>query len=83
MEAWSYVVEHRKVNIKESNLHYIHYVGITPQHLTNGGVHFRGLAPGQHSSEETSQRWRAIGDTVTDLTGLGFEPTPTAPIAMF
>ena len=24
----------------------------------------RGLAPAQHSSEETSQRWRAVGDTV-------------------
>ena len=26
------------------------------------------LAPGQHSFEETSQRWRAVGDTASDLT---------------
>ena len=26
--------------------------------------HLRGLAPGQHSSEETSQRWRAVDNTV-------------------
>ena len=28
----------------------------------------------QHSSEETSQRWRAIGDTASDLTCPGIEP---------
>ena len=37
------------------------------------GAHLRGLAPGQHSSEESSQRWRVVGDTV-DLTGPGTEP---------
>ena len=36
-------------------------------------THIRGLAPGQHSSEETSQRWRAVGGTVSDLTGPGTE----------
>ena len=34
----------------------------------------RGLAPEQHSSESTSQRWRAVGDTVSDLTGPGIKP---------
>ena len=29
--------------------------------LTGGGAYLRGLASGQHSSEETSQRWRAVG----------------------
>ena len=29
----------------------------------SGGIHLRDLAHGQHSSEETSQRWRAVGDT--------------------
>ena len=43
----------------KSNLHYTR--GITPQHVTSG------LAPEQHSSEETLQRWRH------DLTGLGIE----------
>ena len=47
---------------KKSNLHYTR--GITPKYVTNGGAHPRGLAPGLHSSEETSQRWRAVGDTV-------------------
>ena len=28
------------------------------------GPNFRGLAPGLHSSEETSQRWQAVGVTV-------------------
>ena len=35
---------------------------------TNGGAHLRVLAPDQHSSEETSQRWRAVNDTVIDFT---------------
>ena len=34
----------------------------------------RGLEPGQHSFEETSQRWRAVGYTLSDLTGPGIEP---------
>ena len=49
----------RKLKSK-SNLHYT--CGITPKRVTSGGVHLRGLAPGQHSSEETSQRWQAVGD---------------------
>ena len=32
------------------------------------------LAPGQHSSEKTSQWRRGVGDTVSDFTGLGIEP---------
>ena len=31
-------------------------------------AHLRGLEPGQHSFEERSQRWRAVGDAVPDLT---------------
>ena len=48
--------------------------GITPKRVTSGGIHLRGLAPGRHSSEEISQRWRVVGDTVSDLTAPGFEP---------
>ena len=33
-----------------------------------------GLAPGQHSSKESSQWRRAVGYTVSDLTCLGIEP---------
>ena len=38
------------------------------------GVRPRVQAQGQHRSEETSQRWRAVGYAVSDLTGLGIEP---------
>ena len=48
--------------------------GITPKRVTSGGVHLFGVAPKQHSSEETSKRWRAVGDTVPDLTYPGIEP---------
>ena len=40
----------------------------------SGGARFRGLAPGQHSSEKTSQQWRAADDTVFYFTNLEFEP---------
>ena len=42
--------------------------------VTSSGAHLRGLARGQHSSEETSQRWRAVGDTVSNIAGPGIEP---------
>ena len=42
---------------------------------SNGGIHLRGLASDQHSSEEPWQRWRAVDDAVLDLTGPGVEPT--------
>ena len=51
---------------KRQNLHYTR--GITPKRVTSGEAHLRDLAPGQHSSEETSQRWRAVDNTVPDLT---------------
>ena len=61
-------------NLKKirSNLHYTRR--ITPKRVTSGGAHLCGLAPGQHSSEETSQWLRAIRDTVSDLTDSRFEP---------
>ena len=40
---------------KKSNLYYTR--GITPKRITSGEAHLRGLTPGQHSSEETSQQW--------------------------
>ena len=40
------------------------------------------LSAGQYSSEETLQLWRAVGDTVFDLTDPGFEPRSLAPIVM-
>ena len=38
--------------------------GILPKRVTSGGVHLRCLAPWQYSCGETSQQWRAVGDTV-------------------
>ena len=35
-----------------------------PKRVTSGEANLRDLAPGLHSSEEKSQRWRAVGDTV-------------------
>ena len=58
--------------LEHQNLHYTS--GITPKRVTSGGAHLRGLAPGLHSSEETSQRWRVVDDTVSNWTGLGIEP---------
>ena len=54
------IVDQKK---SKSNFHYTR--AITPKRVTSGGNHLRGLAPGQHSSDVTSQRWRAVGDTVS------------------
>ena len=54
--------------LKKSNLNYTR--GITPKCVTSAGAHLRGLGPGLHSSEETSQRWQHCAD----LTGPGIEP---------
>ena len=46
--------------------------------VTSGGAHLRGSAPGLHSSEETSQRWRAVGDTVPIWPTRDLNPRPPA-----
>ena len=40
---------------------------------TNHDAHLRGLALGPHSFKETSQRWRTVGDSASDLPGPGIE----------
>ena len=47
---------------------------ITPKRVTSGGIRLRSLAPGQQSSEETSQQWRVAGDAVSDMTGSENKP---------
>ena len=47
----------------------------------SGGVHLRGLAPGQYSSEETSQRWRTVRNTAFNLTDLGSEPQTSRAVS--
>ena len=42
--------------VMKSNLYYTR--GITSKRVTSGGALLSGLAPGQHSSKETTQRWR-------------------------
>ena len=60
-----------RVNKSKSNLYYTR--GITPKRVTSSGAHLRCFALEQHSSEETSKRWQAVGDTVSDLTEPGIE----------
>ena len=57
---------------QKSNLHCT--CCIMARRVTDSGVQLHGIAPGQHSFEELSQRWLAVGDTVSDLTGPGIEP---------
>ena len=53
--------------------------GITSKRVTSGRAHLHDLAPMQHSCEEVSQQWRAVGDSVTALSDPGIEPrTPRA-----
>ena len=61
------------------SLHLLYYRNV----VATGGARPLGLAPGQRRSEETSQRWRTVGYSVSDLTGLGIEPKPSASIATF
>ena len=63
--------QHASKNSFKSNPRYT--LAITPKRVTSSGVHLRGLAPGQHSFEETSQLWRAVDDTASDLIGLEIE----------
>ena len=65
-----------------SKKNFPHFYGITPKRVTSGGAHLRGLAPGQHSSEETSQRWRADIDTVFRLTRPGIKLKTSGSIEM-
>ena len=69
-----------KINIKS----YQNFIRrITPKRITSGGAHLRNLAPEQlHNYEETPQRWRAVGDTVSNLTRES-NPRHPAPITMY
>ena len=49
---------------------------LRPSMLRIGGAHFRVIAPESNIApfEEMLQRWQAIGNTVSNLTGLISEP---------
>ena len=66
---------------KNQNLHYAR--GIASKRVTSDEAQFRDLEPGQHGSEEMPQRWRAVGNTVSDSTGRELNPRPPAPIVMY
>ena len=70
---------HPFLAIYASNLYYRPTRNITPKSVTSGGAHARGLAPEHQNPEETRQRWRAVGNTVSDLTGPESNPRPIAP----
>ena len=63
----------------KSNLHYTRR--FTPKRVTSGGAHPRGLAPGQHSSEETWQWWQADSATVLIWQARDSNPKPPARLA--
>ena len=50
--------------------------------VMSGEAHLRGLAPGQHSFEETPQRWRAGDDAVSNLPVWESNPRSQASTAM-
>ena len=50
--------------------------------LTSGVAHLR-LAPELTAPKEQSQQWRAISDTVSDLTGPRIQPKSPTSIAIF
>ena len=54
---------------RESQKYNTHYTrDISPNRVNSARAHLRCLAPGQHSLEETSQLWQAVGDAVPRLT---------------
>ena len=55
--------------------------GIIPKRVTSGGVYLRSLAPGPHSSEETSQRWRAFFDSGSDWTDPRIQPQTSRTVS--
>ena len=64
----------QKLSNQNSNFHYTR--GIAPKRVTSGGAHLCGLAPEQSSSEKTSQRWRTVGDALSDFTESVIELQP-------
>ena len=57
----------------KSNLIYTRFIKFA-EVPKRGSEQPRGVSPGQCRSEKTSQRWRAVGYTISDLTSLGIEP---------
>ena len=67
-----------QTKLTKSNLVFNISRAILPNRATSSRAYLRGLAPRQHSCE-TSQRRRAVGGTVSDLTGPGIELQTSQP----
>ena len=63
----------------KSNLQRTH--GGTLKRVTSDGAYLRGLGRGQHCFQETSQQWRAVGDTGPIYPGRESKPRPPVPIS--
>ena len=78
---WYHLVEMCTQSYSTWNLN-LHYTrDNTTQRVTSGEISLHGSASGRLSCEETSRRWRAVGDTVFKLTSPGIGPRPLVPIA--
>ena len=75
-EENSLEVQHQK--IIQSSFYSCYYAGA----CNKWRAHLRGFAPVQHCSVQTSQQWRAVGKTESDLIAMGIEPRPLEWIAM-
>ena len=74
-EKLSFVINQQWMYYIKSNLYYA--VCIRPKHVTRLRAHLPSLSPGNTAPfEEMLQRRRAVGNTVSDLTRLGFNLRP-------
>ena len=55
----------------------------TPNLVASGEIHLRALASGRHSSEELSQRWQAVADTISGLMGQESNRRPPALVTVW
>ena len=70
--------QNNRLHQTKQNLHCTRVV--SPKCVTSGGAHLRGLASGQHISLKKRRRggdWRAVDDTVSDLTDTVSDLTDT------
>ena len=70
MAAYKFFFKSNQIFTEHLSLNSLQYRSM----VATSGVRPRILALGQHRFEETSQRRRAVGYTVSDLTGQGIEP---------
>ena len=67
---------------KSNKAHLRHTHVISPKRVISGAAHLRGLAFGQHCSEDTLQRRQGVDYAVSDLADRESNHRPFAPIAI-